>query len=92
MIASIRHKGLRLFYEKGDSSKIPRQYVGKIRLILTRLDAASSPEIMQVPGYNFHQLTGDWKGFWSVKVNKNFRIVFRFENENAYDVDYIDYH
>lgn len=92
MIVSIRHKGLRLFYEKGDSSKIPRQHVGKIRLILTRLDAASSPEIMQVPGYNLHQLTGDWKGFWSVKVDKNFRIVFRFENENAHDVDYIDYH
>jgi proteic killer suppression protein len=92
MIVSFRHKGLRSYYEKGDTSKLQSQHLAKIRLILTRLDAASVPEEMQVPGYNLHQLSGDLKGFWSVKVNGNYRIIFRFKGINACDVDYIDYH
>ena len=92
MIVSFRHKGLRLFYEKGDTSKLQPQHVSKIRLILTRLDAARSPEELNVPGYGLHQLKGDLSGFWSVKVDKNFRIIFRVEQENTYDVDYTDYH
>lgn len=92
MIEGIRHKGLRLFYEKGDASKLQPLHVNKIRLILTRLDAASMPEEMNVPGYGLHSLTGKLKGFWSVKVDKNYRIIFRFKGENVQDVDYIDYH
>ncbi len=92
MIVSFRHKGLKLYYEKGDASRLQPQHVSKIRLILTRLDAATMPEMMQVPGYNLHPLTGNLKGFWSVKVSGNYRIIFRFDNENAHDVDYLDYH
>ena len=92
MIVSFRHKGLKLFYEKGDASKLQPQHVSKIRLILTRLDAAKLPQELNVPGYGLHQLKSRLKGFWSVKVDKNFRIVFRMEQENAHDVDYIDYH
>ena len=83
MIVSFRHKGLRLYYEKGDASKLQAQHVAKIRLILTRLDAAGKPEEMNVPGYNLHSLSGDLKGFWSVKVSGNYRIIFGFEGENA---------
>ena len=92
MIASFRHKGLKSYYEKGDTSKLPAQHIAKIRLILTRLDAVGMPEEMQVPGYNLHQLSGNLKGFWSVKVSGNYRIIFRFKGVNAYDVDYADYH
>ncbi len=92
MIVSFKHKGLKLFYEKGDSSKLQPQHVAKIRLILTRLEAAKSPKEMQVPGYNFHGLIGNYEGFWSVRVNGNYRITFRFSGENACDVDYLDYH
>ncbi|MFY9465063.1 MAG: type II toxin-antitoxin system RelE/ParE family toxin [Sediminibacterium sp.] len=92
MIVNFRHKGLRLYYEKGDASKLPSQHVPKIRLILTRLDAANKPEELNVPGYGFHSLSGELKGFWSVKVSGNYRIIFRFESENAHDVDYLDYH
>lgn len=74
MIASIRHKGLRLFYEKGDASKLQPLHVSKIRLILTRLDAAKVVEDMNVPGYGLHSLSGDLKDFWSVKVDKNYRV------------------
>lgn len=92
MIVSFQHKGLKLFYEKGNASKLQPQHVGKIRLILTRLDAAKVVEDMNVPGYGLHQLTGELKAFWPVKVDKNFRIIFRFVGEDAHDVDYLDYH
>lgn len=92
MVVSFQHKGLRLFYEKGNASKLQAQHVSKIRSILTRLDAAASPTDMNVPGYGLHQLMGELKQFWSIKVDKNYRIIFRFVDENVYDVDYLDYH
>lgn len=92
MIDGFRHKGLKLFYEKGDSSKLQPQHINKIRLILTRLDAATSPEMLNEPGYNLHKLSGDLSDFWSIKVDKNYRIIFRFDGESAVDIDYIDYH
>ena len=92
MIVSFQHKGLKLFYEKGNASKLQPQHVSKIRLILTRLDAAKVVEDMNVPGYGLHQLTGELKAFWSVKVDKNFGIIFRVVGEDAHDVDYLDYH
>ncbi len=92
MIKSFRHKGLQLYAEKGDRSKLQQSHIIRIRLILTRLDAANMPENMNETGYHFHALKGDLKGFYSVRVSGNWRIIFRFENGNAYDVDYIDYH
>ena len=92
MIINIKHKGLRAYYEKGDSSKLQPKHVSKIRLILTRLDAAVNIDDMNVPGYNLHQLAGNLYPFWSVKVDKNYRIIFSFEKDNVLDVDYLDYH
>lgn len=92
MILSYKHKGLELYASKGDRSKLQQSHILKIRLILTRLDAASNPEQLNQPGYGFHALKGDLKGFYAVKVSGNWRIIFRFEDGNAYDVDYIDYH
>jgi len=92
MIVSIRHKGLRLYFEKGDASKLQPQHVSKIRLILTRLHAAKNITDMNVPGYGLHQLSGELRGFWAVKVDKNFRIIFEFIGEDAHEVDYLDYH
>jgi len=92
MIVSIRHKGLRLYFEKGDVSKLHAQHVSKIRLILTRLHAAKSIGDMNIPGYGLHQLGGELKGFWAVKVDKNYRIIFQFVTEDAHEVDYLDYH
>ncbi len=63
MIGSFAHKGLKLYYEKGDSSKVQPLHVSKIRLILTCLDAAANPEETQVPGCNLHRLTGSLKDF-----------------------------
>ena len=64
----------------------------KIERILARLDQASEPQGMSLPGYRLHSLKGDLAGFWSVAVSANWRIVFRFEGGHAIDVDLIDYH
>ncbi len=92
MIESIKHKGLTLLWEKDNTSKLPAVQIFKIRMILTLLDNAVNVQDMNFPGSDLHPLKGDLAGFWSVKVNGNFRLIFRFENEGAYDVDYIDYH
>lgn len=92
MILTYRHKGLEIYALKGDRSKLQQSHIPKIRLILSRLDKATSPEMMDQPGYNFHLLKGGLRGFYSVKVSENWRIIFRFEDENVIDVDYVDYH
>ena len=92
MIKSIKHKGLKRFWEKGDVSKLPATQLTKIEDILELLDAATSKEDMNFPGSGFHGLKGDKKGFYAVTVTGNYRIIFRFEGEDAFDVNYTDYH
>jgi proteic killer suppression protein len=92
MIASFRHKGLKLLYEKGDRRRVRADHVNKIERILARLDESTEPDNMNLPGYRLHPLKGELAGFWSVSVSGNWRIVFRFEGVNARDVDLVDYH
>ena len=92
MIASIQHKGLRLLWTKNDSSKLPADHVQKIRLVLSLLNAAHKATDMNFPGSALHALKGDLAGYWAVTVKANWRIIFKFENGNAYLVDYLDYH
>lgn len=92
MIQSFQHKGLRLFFETDNPAKLQPHHVEKIRRILYRLDEAETIDDMNMVGWGLHALSGNYKGFWSVKVNGNWRIIFRFENAHAYDVDYLDYH
>jgi len=92
MILVIRHRGLRLLHERADASKLPSDHVRKLLVILTLLEAATTPQELNQPGFGLHILVGELAGFWSVKVNANYRVIFRFEGEDATDVDYIDYH
>jgi len=93
MIVSISHKGLKLLWEKDNSTKLPPAHVDKIRRVLTVLDTIKTLKpLQQIPGYRLHALKGSLKGYWSVTITGNYRIIFRFENENVHDVDYIDYH
>ncbi|MDD9955406.1 MAG: type II toxin-antitoxin system RelE/ParE family toxin [Anaerolineaceae bacterium] len=92
MIRSFRHRGLKRFYERGDSSGIRPDWRGRVQDVLTLLDMANSPEAMDLPGLHLHQLKGNRAGYWSVTVSRNWRIIYRFESEDAYDVDLIDYH
>jgi len=92
MIASIHHKNLRQYYEEGNGSKLPHEQLSKISRILTALDAVSSENDIVALGSGIHQLMGNLKGFWSIKISANYRIIFRFEDGDVFDVDYIDYH
>lgn len=92
MIISIQHKGLLLYYEQGNGSKLPAAYLSKIARIFDQLDAIASIEDIKQMGFGIHKLTGDLSDFWSIKVSPNFRIIFRFENGDVFDVDYLDYH
>lgn len=90
MIESFKHKGLRKFFEKGDASKIQQAHTRRLQLILTQLHAARDIRDMNFPGSNLHKLSGDKKKFWSVSVSGNWRVIFRFEDGDAYDVHYLD--
>lgn len=92
MIKSWQHKGLKKFYETGNKSGINPKDALRLKIILQRLNAATCPEDMDTPGMRFHLLKGDRKGFGSVSVNGNWRVIFRFENKDAILVDYLDYH
>lgn len=92
MIENFRHKGLKRLFEKGEGRQLPAEHLDKIGNILTLLNVATASRDMDVPGFRLHPLTGELKGFWSVTVRANWRIIFRFENGNVCDVDYVDYH
>jgi toxin HigB-1 len=92
MIESFTHKGLKRFYEKDERGGLRPDLVEKIRQILTALDAAETPEEMDLPTLRLHRLKGARKGTYSVTVRANWRITFKFEEGNAYDVNFEDYH
>ena len=92
MIKSFKHKGLKKYFQSGDTSRIKQSHAKRLRIILTYLNAANLIKDVNFPGSNLHQLSGNKKGLWAVNVSGNWRIIFRFENGNAYEVDYDDYH
>ena len=92
MIRSFRHSGVEKFFLTGSKKGIQPSHAGKLCLQLTVLNRARKPEDMGAPGWNLHPLAGDLKGHWSVKVNGNWRLTFRFDGEDVILVDYQDYH
>ena len=92
MIQSIRHNGLKRLYEDDDPRGVIAEHVVKLRDILARLDAARAVADMDMPGFRLHPLKGEFKGSWSVTVRANWRVIFRFADRDACDVDYVDYH
>jgi len=92
MIRSFRHKGLKRLYEDGDSSKLRPDLVDRVVNILTLLDRSRTIDGVSNPSLRLHPLKGDLKGYWAVTVRANWRIIFRFENGNVFDVDLVDYH
>jgi proteic killer suppression protein len=92
MIRSFKHRGLKRLYECDDRSGIRPDLVDTVQEILTVLDDAVTPQELGLPGYRLHPLKGDLRGFWSVTVRANWRIIFRFAGADAFDVELIDYH
>ncbi len=92
LIRSLKHRGLKRLFELGERRGIRPDLVGAVEEVLTVLDAAESPQALDLPGYRLHPLKGRLKGFWAVTVRANWRIVFRFEGNDAFDVELVDYH
>jgi len=92
VIRSIRSKPLRLFWTQNDAKGLRPDWVERIRLILSRLDAATDPREMNVPGFNFHALKGSKADRFAVLVSRNWRVTFAWDGEDAIDVDLEDYH
>jgi len=92
MIKSFTHKGLEKFYEDGTTKGIVFEHSKKIRMRLVALDTAKIIEDMQLPGFGLYKLKGERSDIWSIKVNGNWRITFRFEDGDVYIVNYEDYH
>ena len=92
MIRSFRHKGLADLFHAGNARKVQAKHVKCLRLILTMLNAATHARQMDAPGLRLHPLKGKPEGRWAVDVDENYRVVFRFEEGHACEVDYGDYH
>lgn len=92
MIVSFRHKGLEDFYNTGSLRGIQPAHAKKLQRILTVLNATKAAEDVNIPAFRLHALKGSLEGFWSVWVNGNWRITFRFTSTDIELVDYQDYH
>ena len=92
VIRKFRHGGLKRLYAKGDKSKVRSDQAARIALALADLDSASRPEDLDMPAYRLHRLKGCLKDYWSISISGNWRITFRFEEGDVYDVDLVDYH
>ena len=92
MIENFKHKGLKRLFENGESKGILADHVEKIENILAVLNRAASPSDMDLPGFKIHPLKGERKGFYGVTVRANWRVIFRFKDGHACDVELIDYH
>ncbi len=92
MITRFKHRGLERFFSTGSKAGIKPEHAERLRLILVRLNASTGPNDMDLPGLQLHQLRGERRGVWSVRVSGNWRMTFSFVGKNAENVDYEDYH
>ena len=92
MIKSFRDKGLARFSERNDPSKLSVRSLDRLTRMLTRLEVATAPAQMNLPGWRFHELTGDRKGTYSITVSGNWRMTFKWDGVDAVEVDLEDYH
>jgi len=92
MIISFKHKGLELFFTKNDRRLLNAKHVKKLSILLDALDSAEIVEDLDIPGVRLHQLSGDKKNLWRMRVSGNWRLTFSFDNGNAFDVNLEDYH
>ncbi len=92
-IQSFRHKGLRRLFENDDRRKVPAEQADRLTKMMAAIDAAERiEECAAMPGWKLHPLSGDLAGYSAMSVSGNWRLVFRFEGGDAFDLDLVDYH
>ena len=92
MIISFQHKGLRKFYKTASKKGIDANHASKLQMILAALDIAEAPDDLDLPAFFLHPLQGNLSGYWSIKVNDNWRVIFRFTGNDVELLDYLDYY
>jgi proteic killer suppression protein len=92
MVKSFAHKGLERFFLTGSKAGIRAMHASRLQLLLALLDQAKQVSDVDAPGLRLHALQGDLQGFWSITVQANWRIIFRYESGDVYLTDYLDYH
>lgn len=92
MIESFRHKGLRQLFEEDNARGVNAEHIAKLKVILTVMNTAREIGELDLATFRLHPLAGNLRGFWSITVRANWRVIFRFENGMAWDVDLVDYH
>ena len=92
MIRSFRHKGIKRFFATGSTSGIQSAHASKLARQLARLNQATTPADINVPGWKLHPLKGRRADQWAISVSGNWRLIFNFSNGDAFNVDYDDYH
>lgn len=94
-LIKFRHKGLLQLYTEDSQKGVSASHLDKVRKLLSALETALTLEqVGRFPGWKLHPLKGDMKGYWSLTVTGNWRIVFRYHEttNTASDIDLIDYH
>lgn len=92
VIISFQHKGLERFFRTGKVSGIQPHHAEKLQFVLGALNEAVDGSQLDLPGWRLHPLKGDLKGYWSIKINGNWRVIFRFRGQDVELLDYLDYH
>ncbi|MCB1584213.1 MAG: type II toxin-antitoxin system RelE/ParE family toxin [Xanthomonadales bacterium] len=92
MIKSFSHKGLELFFTTGSTKGIQFEHASRLELVLQALHTSTEIQDMSIPGWRLHELSGNRKGIWSVRISGNWRVTFEFTDGHAYLVNYEDYH
>jgi len=88
----IKHKALKRLVERNETKGLRQEWLARIKRILAALNAATSPEELNVPGNKWHILKGDRNGTYSVLVSKNWRITFKWDDEGPFEINLEDYH
>lgn len=92
MIIKFKHKGLKQLFEVGRQVGVNPKYVKRLKQILALLETTETIEDMDLPGIGLHELRGERKGTWAVKVSGNWRLTFKFHDGDIIDLNYEDYH
>jgi proteic killer suppression protein len=92
VIRSFIHKGIQALFDNGSKAGIQPSHAARLARQLARLEQSATPQDMNIPGWKLHALKGELAGHWSVWVNGNWRLTFRFEDGAAILVDYQDHH
>ena len=93
MIESFASSEAERLFATGKSRRLPPDILRRAVMRLTQLDAATAVDDLRLPPSNrLEALGGDRAGQWSIRINDQWRVCFRFERGHAQDVEIVDYH